>query len=452
MSDPVTTRALPRRRARAHRRRRHAAGPHGPPTRTGVLEQCVDPREPAVDHRAGATTRASDAERFVGEIGAGGLGGRASWVFAVEARRRRAGRRGSAARSSCATRAARRAEIAYGAHPWARGRGPHAPRARAAARPGGSRSVGLRTVIWWANRGNWASPAYGLAARLQPATAPSRRGCRSAASCSTPGSACCTRTTSGHRATPWLDLPRPGGRRCRARARSATRTPRGSSRRAATSAPGTGCGGLPDAVHRPRTPRTTSRHAVEQRATGSGVGWAVADPDTTSCSASIALFDLKPGRDAEIGYWTHPDARGRGRDDRGLRTRGAARVRPGRADGGLGLVRVQISAADGNDASRHVIEPTASCRRAGSGGRCGCGDGSLVDALVLRPAGRGVRRDGLAALSGRPVEPSAVRASASSSRARPRHGGDAATLDEHAEPKTSRPASARPAPSRLGAR
>ena len=98
----------------------------------------------------------------------------------------------------------------------------------------------------------------------------------------------------------------------------------------------------------------------------------MADPDTDELLGSLALFDLKPGREAEVGYWTHPDARGTRRDDRGVRAGCGTRFTPAE-EGGLGLRRVQISAADGNAASRHVIEAMRlRLTAAGSGGRCGC--------------------------------------------------------------------------------
>ena len=50
----------------------------------------------------------------------------------------------------------RRAEIAYGAHPWARGRGVIV-RALDLLLDWGFEQKDLRTVIWRANRGNWAS-------------------------------------------------------------------------------------------------------------------------------------------------------------------------------------------------------------------------------------------------------------------------------------------------------
>jgi RimJ/RimL family protein N-acetyltransferase len=85
-------------------------------------------------------------------------------------------------------------------------------------------------------------------------------------------------------------------------------------------------------------------------ADGRAVGWAVADPATDALLGSIALFDLVPDRSAEVGYWTHPDARGRG-----VMT-AAVRLAVGHAFGDLGLVRVAAFAAVGNAASRHVIE------------------------------------------------------------------------------------------------
>lgn len=85
-------------------------------------------------------------------------------------------------------------------------------------------------------------------------------------------------------------------------------------------------------------------------ADGRAVGWAVADPATDELLGSVALFDLVPDRSAEVGYWTHPDARGRG-----VMT-AAVRAVIGHAFGALGLVRLAAFAAVGNAASRHVIE------------------------------------------------------------------------------------------------
>ncbi len=116
----------------------------------------------------------------------------------------------------------------------------------------------------------------------------------------------------------------------------------------------------------------------ERPATGTGVGWAVADPASDEVLGSIALFDLKAGREAEIGYWTHPEARGKGvmTEACGLAVRHAfAPV----DQGGLGLRRILVYAAEGNTASRRVVEGNGFVQV----GRERCGiqlrDGSLVD-------------------------------------------------------------------------
>ncbi|MFC5176040.1 GNAT family N-acetyltransferase [Nocardioides taihuensis] len=85
-------------------------------------------------------------------------------------------------------------------------------------------------------------------------------------------------------------------------------------------------------------------------ADATAVGWAVADPATDELLGSLALFDLVAGRSAEVGYWTHPAARGRG-----VMT-AAVRLAIGHAFGALGLGRLAAFAAVGNTASRHVIE------------------------------------------------------------------------------------------------
>jgi RimJ/RimL family protein N-acetyltransferase len=119
---------------------------------------------------------------------------------------------------------------------------------------------------------------------------------------------------------------------------------------------------------------------TEQLATGEGVSWAVADPGSDRLIGAISAFDLKPGREAEIGYWTHPDARGRGVMTAacGLVVRHAFTSRD---RGGLGLVRIAVAAADGNTASHHVIDAngfTPVCRERRA---LRLRDGRLVDSI-----------------------------------------------------------------------
>ena len=102
----------------------------------------------------------------------------------------------------------------------------------------------------------------------------------------------------------------------------------------------------------------------EEHAGGRGIYWAAADPDTDECVGSFGLMDIdRTTGSGEIGYWVHPDARGRGvaTEATGLIVRHAAVPA---ADGGLGLRLVTLRAATGNTASQRVAE-RAGFRRAG---------------------------------------------------------------------------------------
>jgi len=90
-----------------------------------------------------------------------------------------------------------------------------------------------------------------------------------------------------------------------------------------------------------------------------GVTWCIADLESDSLLGCIGLMDLDMDRaSGEVGYWTHPDARGRG-----IMTEAAAlavaHALDAIAGGGLGLRRLELLAAAGNTASIEVA------RRAG---------------------------------------------------------------------------------------
>jgi ribosomal-protein-alanine N-acetyltransferase len=91
---------------------------------------------------------------------------------------------------------------------------------------------------------------------------------------------------------------------------------------------------------------------------GRRVTWAVADRADDRMLANIAAFGLadpfKPAG-GEIGYWAHPDARGRGVVGEAVDLVVAHAFAP-RAAGGLDRHRLQIGAAWENAASRHVAE------------------------------------------------------------------------------------------------
>jgi len=85
------------------------------------------------------------------------------------------------------------------------------------------------------------------------------------------------------------------------------------------------------------------------------LGWCVADSDTDVCLGAVSLLDLRDALSTagEIGYWAHPDARGRGVMSEAVRLV-VRHAFIAREDGGLGRIRLHLSAADGNLASQQI--------------------------------------------------------------------------------------------------
>jgi [ribosomal protein S5]-alanine N-acetyltransferase len=91
---------------------------------------------------------------------------------------------------------------------------------------------------------------------------------------------------------------------------------------------------------------------------GQKVTWAVADRDDDRLLANVSVFRLDDEMcptSGEIGYWAHPDARGRGVVGEAVDLVVAHAFTPVDA-GGLGRHRLQIGASRDNTASRHVAE------------------------------------------------------------------------------------------------
>ena len=88
---------------------------------------------------------------------------------------------------------------------------------------------------------------------------------------------------------------------------------------------------------------------------GKSLSWCVADVESDVCVGSVAIMDLNHamGTTGEVGYWAHPDARGRGVMSEAVRLAVRHAFIP-REDGGLGRQRLQLIAADGNTASQHI--------------------------------------------------------------------------------------------------
>ena len=112
----------------------------------------------------------------------------------------------------------------------------------------------------------------------------------------------------------------------------------------------------------PRDPAGFGRYYARRclgSAAGASVEWVVADADDDRYLATMNLFGFHSldYRSAEVGYRTHPDARGRGV------LKAAMRLVLEHAfgspdDGGLGLGRVSLGAGDGNVGSQGVALAT----------------------------------------------------------------------------------------------
>ena len=140
--------------------------------------------------------------------------------------------------------------------------------------------------------------------------------------------------------TPWLDVPRPRGRRRPAAAAGDADVAPRSSRPAATSGRQYWLGRHAAARTRVPTPRPTSRTGPRcwpPRARSAG-RWPTRPP--TTVLGSVACSTCMLGREAELGYWTHPDARGRG-----VMTAAAPAGPAATASGALGLAGSSAFAA-----------------------------------------------------------------------------------------------------------
>jgi RimJ/RimL family protein N-acetyltransferase len=87
---------------------------------------------------------------------------------------------------------------------------------------------------------------------------------------------------------------------------------------------------------------------------GTRMPWCVADRDTDEALGNVALFGFGADRSAQVGYWSHPDARGRGVLSRATRTVADWALAP--APRGFGLRRLSLVSAVSNTASRRVAE------------------------------------------------------------------------------------------------
>jgi RimJ/RimL family protein N-acetyltransferase len=322
---------------------------HRPSDAAGVLEQCLDPLS-----RTWTTVPLDytylDAQQFLGETMPRGWEQDTEWGFAVEAVDDDGAAR-YAGTISLRNRGSGRAEVAYGSHPWVRGRGAMEAALRLLL-SWGFEERGLETVIWWANRGNWASRklAWRLGFTFEggPRHWLPQRGELVDAWVGT-----LLASDERRPSTPWYAVPRISGRQVVLR-----RHEERDAQRVLEACADPDTWGWIGTIPHPSTLADAEAYIVsreEEHAGGTAVSWAVADPVTDELLGSLTLFRIRPGHEAEIGYWVHPDARGRGVATEACRLAVRHALLP-EEDGGLGLARVRAVAAEGNSASRRVLE------------------------------------------------------------------------------------------------
>lgn len=291
-----------------------------------------------------------DAKRFVREVMPGGWSSDQEWGFAVEAEGRFVGT------VTLRNEGERRAEVAYGANPWARGRG-HVERALrllldwgfSPARAGGR---DLEAVIWWAEAGNWASRR--TAWKLGFSCDGTLRGWLPERNGLVDGWVGVLLAGDERQPRhPWLTAPVVHGDGIVLRPHHDDDVPR-IVEACDDERTGYWLGGIPQ----PYTEADAQAYLLDRRdrmARGNGLYWAVADPDADLLLGSIAVLELDGLSGPEVGYWAHPAARGHGVMSEALRLV-VRHCFIDTEDGGLGLERLRLVAAYDNPASRRVAE------------------------------------------------------------------------------------------------
>ncbi len=303
------------------------------------VEQCRDPVSIAWTTVPTPYDEADAREYGLQDMPAGWVDG-SEWGFAVELEGRYAGT------VSLRDEGPGRAEIAYGSHPDVRGTGAML-RALRLLVDWGFAELDLETIVWQAFTGNWPSRKLawrlgftieGTLRRYLP-----QRGDRRDAWIGT-----LLKDDPREPQSTWLEVPVLEGDGFRLRPVREDDAPRIHEGTAE-----------PDTEHwlgHKPAPYTLdhAHHYVERRreleATGQCVTWAIADPDDDRILGTVLWFDWTPEVECELGWWMHPDARGRG-----LATR-ATRLAVDHVFETLGVKRVTAYAAVDNTASRHVAE------------------------------------------------------------------------------------------------
>jgi RimJ/RimL family protein N-acetyltransferase len=317
-----------------------------------------------------------DARTFVGEIMPKGWESESELGFAIETTHP-SGRRRYSGTLSLRLESGRRAELAFGAHPAIRGRRVMST-AVTMLLDWGFKARDLETVLWMANRGNVASRRVAWTTGFTFGGTV-RRWLDHRGDYPDAWIASLHRDDDRDPKTRWLDTPVIAGRDVVLR----------ELREDDVSSIVEGCSDprsrhflpfLPD-PYTAEDARDFLISNVEQASLGTGVSWAMADPESDRHLGNIGLPRMGR-RDAEIGYWAHPDARGRGVTSEavGLLIRHAF---IDIEDGGLGFERLFLKAAATNPGSQHIARVNGMTECGRERGAELLSDGSVDDLVVF---------------------------------------------------------------------
>ena len=270
-----------------------------------------------------------------------------------------------------------RAELAFGAHPAVRGRGVTTT-AVDLLLDYGFGTAGLETVIWLANVGNVASRrvAWKLGfsfGGVLPKWLPQRGDYRDS------WAATLHKDDAREPRGEWYDLAVIDGAGVRLRP-LAERDVRRVVETCTDPRTRHWLGTLPD-PYTDDDARSYIARTHAGAATGSATSWAVVDPQSDELLGSVGLPRSELGS-MEIGYWAHPDARGRGVMTEAV----ALLVRHcfiDRSDGGLGVRRLCIKCAVDNTASQQVARANRFTEVGRERGAERLGNGSTSDLVVF---------------------------------------------------------------------
>jgi RimJ/RimL family protein N-acetyltransferase len=352
--------------------------PHRREDVAGIVEQCQDPdsiRWTTVPVPYGP----ADAEQFATEMAPRGWREGTSYGWAIEGLDD-AGRPRFAGSIDLRPDEAGGAEVGFGLAPWARGHGLMHAALRLAV-DWAFADAGFTVVHWRAHVGNWASRRVawargfrfeGTVRKLLPQRGELLDGWVGSL----------LPTDSGKPVTRWFEVPTLPGSAVVLRAfadADADRVAQACSDErtrhwlAGLPSPYTRLNAL-EFIHRRR----------ELHATGAGVWWCLADPASDECLGNVSIMqldDLDPSS-GEIGYWAHPDARGRGVMTEAVRL--VVRHAFAAPDvGGLGLRRLSLFCAAGNPASAYVAKQAGFVQTGTQRAAEPLGDGSYDDLLAF---------------------------------------------------------------------